>query len=51
MYQLKNRHANKMPYTRVGDIVVALNPSQWIPQLYSPETQRAYALSLIWQGK
>ena len=51
LYQLKSRHANKKPYTRVGEIVVAVNPCQWIPQLYSSETQRAYALNLIWQGK
>ena len=32
------------PYTRTGDdIVVAVNPFKWLPQLYSSETREKYA--------
>jgi hypothetical protein len=51
LYQVKERHAKKKPYFRVGEIIVAVNPCQWIADLYSTENQRAYALNLIWQGK
>lgn len=51
LYQIKQRHAIFKPYTRVGDIIVAVNPCQWIPELYSLEVQREYALNLVWQGK
>ena len=48
LYNLKERHANKLPYTRVGDIVVAMNPFEWIDGLYSSEKQKMYAQHLIW---
>jgi myosin-5 len=51
LYQVKERHAQQKPYFRVGEIVVAVNPCQWIADLYSIENQRAYALNLVWQGK
>lgn len=51
LYQVKERHAQHKPYTRVGEIVVAVNPCQWISDLYSEETQKAYARNLIWNGK
>ena len=48
LYQVKGRHAINKPYTRVGDIIVAVNPCQWIKELYTPENQREYALKLVW---
>jgi myosin-5 len=36
LYQIKARHASQRPYTRVGDIVVAVNPYTWIEGLYDP---------------
>ena len=39
-----------MPYTRVGDIMVAMNPFQWIEGLYSRENQASYADVLIWKN-
>lgn len=48
LYNLKLRNKRKMPYTRVGDIMVAMNPFQWIEELYSSENQALYARYLIW---
>eukprot|EP00804_Cyclotella_cryptica_P008849 CCRYP_013082-RA/>CCRYP_013082-RA protein AED:0.07 eAED:0.07 QI:484/1/1/1/0.91/0.92/13/136/1750 len=50
LYNLKARHKEGNPYTRVGDIMVALNPFQWIDGLYSDEKQLFYAKNLIWQA-
>eukprot|EP00578_Thalassiosira_sp_NH16_P027413 CAMPEP_0181092850 /NCGR_PEP_ID=MMETSP1071-20121207/9132_1 /TAXON_ID=35127 /ORGANISM="Thalassiosira sp., Strain NH16" /LENGTH=1679 /DNA_ID=CAMNT_0023175045 /DNA_START=150 /DNA_END=5185 /DNA_ORIENTATION=+ len=50
LYNLKARHAESLPYTRVGDILVAVNPFQWINGLYSQEKQEFYAKNLIWQA-
>jgi hypothetical protein len=51
LYNLKLRHSHSQPYTRVGDIVVALNPFEWIKGLYSKEKQNIYAQHLIWNVK
>jgi myosin heavy subunit len=51
LYNLKLRHAKRLPYTRVGDIVVAVNPFQWIDGLYSLEKQAIYAQHLVWDIK
>lgn len=50
LYNLKQRHSNLQPYTRVGDIVVAMNPFRWIDNLYSEETRQLYGKNLIWDG-
>ena len=50
LFNLKSRHSNGCPYTRVGDIMVAVNPFDWIDGLYSPEKQEFYARNLIWQA-
>ena len=42
LYQLKERHCRRLPYTRVGNIIVAVKPCQWIPDLYSRKQQRYY---------
>mmetsp|Transcript_30439 Transcript_30439/g.61074 ORF Transcript_30439/g.61074 Transcript_30439/m.61074 type:complete len:1725 (+) Transcript_30439:85-5259(+) len=49
LYNLKARHSDGNPYTRVGDIMVAVNPFQWINGLYSEEKRSFYAKNLIWQ--
>ncbi len=49
LYNLKARHSDGNPYTRVGDIMVAVNPFQWIKGLYSEEKRSFYAKNLIWQ--
>jgi hypothetical protein len=51
LYNLKERHYTQKPYTRVGDIVVAMNPYIWIEDLYSTKTRDLYAKYLIWEGK
>ena len=51
LFNLKERHYQSMPYTRVGDIMVAMNPFVWINDLYAPNTQERYTTSLIWNGK
>jgi len=48
LYNLKDRHARGVPYTRVGDIVVAMNPFRWIDGLYSVEKRNFYSEHLIW---
>lgn len=48
LYNLKERHATHHPYTRVGDIVVAMNPFVWMDQLYRKETRDLYAKNLVW---
>jgi myosin heavy subunit len=49
LYQVKERHLREKPYTRVGEIVVAINPCQWITGLYTKEQQEKYAQILVWQ--
>ena len=48
LYNLKERHATNHPYTRVGDIVVAMNPFVWMDHLYRKETRDLYAKNLVW---
>ena len=48
LYNIKLRNKKMMPYTRVGDIMVAVNPFLWIEGLYSDENQALYARYLIW---
>jgi hypothetical protein len=50
LYNLKHRHYSHQPYTRVGDIVVAMNPFTWMHELYSQKTRDLYATSLVWEG-
>jgi len=47
LYSLKERHYLRMPYSRVNGILVAMNPFQWIDDLYSPEKFRQYFDSII----
>lgn len=47
LYNLKARHSQGIPYTRTGDIVIAVNPYQWITELYSEETRLHYTDKLV----
>jgi myosin V len=39
------------PYTRTGDIVIAVNPYVWITSLYTPEKRQEYARKILWEYK
>jgi myosin heavy subunit len=49
LYTLRHRHAQSLPYTRCGDLIVSVNPFAWLPHLYTADMQRHYAQELIWQ--
>lgn len=51
LYNLKARYYQQKPYTRVGNIVIAMNPFSWIGELYDPKTRDLYSNKLIWEGK
>jgi myosin-5 len=36
------------PYTRTGDIVIAVNPYKWYDHLYAPTVRHKYAETLVW---
>lgn len=46
LYQLREGHLREKPYTRVGDIIIAVNPCKWIDGLYSIDKQALYARNL-----
>lgn len=47
LYTLQQRHADLKPYTRVRDILVAVNPFQWIDELYTPQWQDEYTERIL----
>jgi myosin-5 len=47
---MKARHVLALPYTRTGDIVIAVNPYQWLTYLYTEEQQLLYAKKLVWDN-
>jgi hypothetical protein len=51
LFNLKERHFVQKPYTRVGDILIAMNPFIWIDRLYTPENRDIYSHHLIWNCK
>lgn len=51
LYNLKVRHYEGFPYTRVGDITIAVNPYVWMDDLYSKAKQQFYASKIIWDQK
>ena len=50
MYNLKDRHGNGKPYTRTGDIIIAVNPFQWFTELYTEKVRNRYARVLVWDN-
>jgi myosin V len=49
LYNLKSRHVKGKPYTRTGDIVIAVNPYEWFNNLYTPERRHEYARKILWE--
>jgi len=49
LYNLKLRHIREKPYTRAGDIVMAVNPYQWLNELYTEEKRSYYSNRLVWE--
>ncbi len=45
---MKARHIRGKPYTRAGDIVIAVNPYQWMMEYYSDRRMRQYSDALVW---
>jgi myosin V len=50
LYNLKARHIQSLPYTRTGDIVIAVNPYRWFKKLYSEENRTHYSRTLVWEA-
>ena len=49
MYNLKKRHFIGKPYTRTGDIIIAVNPFQWFTELYTEEKRAYYSNRVVWE--
>ena len=47
LYNLKERNALGLPYTRVRDIIVAVNPLRHLEKTHSLEIQRYYASNIL----
>jgi myosin heavy subunit len=48
LYQIKDRHVRQKPYTRVAEIIVAVNPCHFVPNIYSEDEQKKYAIKLVY---
>ena len=46
---MKARLKESLPYTRTGDIVIAVNPYTWLTHLYEEKSQLLYANKLVWE--
>ena len=42
LYNLRSRYCNDQPYTRTGDILIAVNPYQWLEGLYTTQQRKRY---------
>ena len=42
LYNLRSRYFNDLPYTRTGDILIAVNPYQWLSNIYTTEKRKLY---------
>lgn len=51
LYNLRARHMTGKPYTRVGDLIIAVNPFRWMPELYSEDNRTKYVERLIFSGE
>jgi len=49
LYNLKERHGSGKPYTRTGDIIIAVNPFQWFTEIYTEKVRNRYARVLVWE--
>lgn len=50
LYNLKERHRSGKPYTRTGDIIIAVNPFQWFTEIYTLKVRSRYARVLVWDN-
>ncbi|KAG7374692.1 myosin head motor domain containing protein [Nitzschia inconspicua] len=50
LYNLKDRHRKGKPYTRTGDIIIAVNPFQWFNEIYTEQVRSHYARVLVWEN-
>jgi myosin-5 len=50
LYNLKERHGSGKPYTRTGDIIIAVNPFQWFTEIYTEKVRNRYARVLVWEN-
>lgn len=46
---MKQRHLDNHPYTRTGDIIIAVNPFQWFKELYTEKVRADYSNKLVWE--
>ncbi|KAL3924551.1 MAG: hypothetical protein SGILL_000976 [Bacillariaceae sp.] len=49
LYNLKQRHLDCKPYTRTGDIIIAVNPFQWFKEIYTEKVRAKYSNKLVWE--
>jgi myosin-5 len=42
LYNLRTRFLNDKPYTRTGDILIAVNPYQWLSKIYTTQNRKLY---------
>ncbi|TYZ61197.1 hypothetical protein PybrP1_009889 [[Pythium] brassicae (nom. inval.)] len=42
LYNVKRRFLRRLPYTYTGDICIAVNPYQWLPELYADAVHAQY---------
>ena len=49
LYNLKQRHLDSKPYTRTGDIIIAVNPFQWFTSIYTEKVRANYSNKLVWE--
>ena len=50
LFNIKARHVKALPYTRTGDIIIAVNPYQWLTHLYTEEQKKHYSDKLVWDA-
>ena len=52
LYNLKERYEQqKTPYTRAtNNVMVAINPYEWVDGLYAEKTRKEYADKIVWKG-
>uniref|UniRef100_A0A7S4RW83 Myosin motor domain-containing protein n=4 Tax=Ditylum brightwellii TaxID=49249 RepID=A0A7S4RW83_9STRA len=49
LYNLRQLYKRGCTYSRVGEIILSMNPFEWFTNLYSNEVQISYANQLIWR--
>jgi myosin heavy subunit len=47
---MKKRHIDNLPYTRTGDIIIAVNPFQWFHDLYTEKKRTYYSNRIVWEA-